>query len=451
MGFGAAFMLHATPMTARWLHGIDGVCYVALTFVAVSSFVAVSGAGASTSRRPPGFGSARSETWDIPHPMLPLRPEVRALTEAIAGVGVLAVFQTLLVAIAPLVRYLVPFNLGDSVFGSLSGTIATWCVLVPGTMAWLLPAQSQVINLLRGLAVTVLAAVIFVISLTSMPLAIDLAVGLIAVALTTARVAMIAGPFMRKGALSVGQGFLVRRSDARTTTSSPERRAGGSRANERSVMFRASRSPLAQLWRDACLGPLRSAKLPVMISAAGLVMAGAIARTHAGPEMLAAFVASMVPLLAAFWLAWHVLGTPTTTAGRGVAPGWFSGDIGLAWTRLPLRREWVMRAFYFHGVMTGLTFLALSLLGLAITGFPPLFVGGIPGEPFSWIPLLCAVPPLAGLMTCAAAGDRVRGSISLTSFAFIVIALPYNSTPIAAACGLAGGLPPLVHLFNARR
>lgn len=437
VGFAAAFMLTGAQMSARWVnHNVDWV-FAALTLSAVTSFVAMSGAGASTGGRPPGFGSARSEARDIPNPTLPLDPGVRALMEALAGVGVMAVWQTLLVVIAPLSRSLVPIDLGGSGLGSLSGTFATWCVIVPGAMAWLLPAQSQVVNLLRGVTVMMLAATAFEISVSSMPWAIDLTVALVAVLLATARVAMIPGPFNR----------LVRRSDARTT-SRPDHRAGGSLAKRRDVMFRESRAPLAQLWRDACLGPLRSGKLPFVACAACFLAVGALARAHIGSEMLAGFVTTLGPLLVAVWLALHALGTPTTTAGRGVRAGLFSGDIGLAWTSLPLRREWVMRAFYMHGIMTGLTFVALSLLAFTITGSPPLFE--IPGEPFSWIPFLCAVPPFAGVMTCQAAGDPVRGVISAASLFLVWTALPYDSAPFAVAFALTGGVPPLVHLFNRR-
>jgi hypothetical protein len=438
VGFAAAFMLTGAQMSAMGVnHNVDWVL-AALILAGVTSFAAMSGAGASTGGRPPGFGLARSEARDVPNPTLPLDPGVRALMEALAGVGVVAVWQTLLVVIAPLSRSLVPIDLVGSGVGSLSGTFATWCVIVPGAMAWLLPAHSQVVSLLRGVTVTILAAAAFVISFSSMPWAIDLAVALVATLLATARVAVIPGPFTRLG----------RPSDARTA-GGPQHREGRSRALA-AVMFRQSRAPLAQLWWDACLGPLRSGKPALIACAACFIVGGALARAHIGSEMLAGSVTTIAPLLVASWLALHVLGTPATTAGGGVRAGLFGG-IGHAWTRLPLRREWVIRTFYGHGLIVGLTFVALSLIGLKITGSPPLFAGGIPGEPFSWIPLLCAVPPFAGVMACAAAGDRVRGFISLVSLVLILTALPYNSTPLGAACALTGGLPPLVHLFNVRR
>lgn len=426
-GLCAAFMLTVTPVKPWWLNGIDGVLTAGMPLFIVAWFMAALGAGRSTSGRFPSFGtSVRSEMRDIPNASLPLDPGTRALAEALAGVGVLAVWQTLLIVIAPLLNPLFHLDLGSSVFSSLSGTFATWCVLVPCAMAWLLPSHTQVVNLLRGATVTVLAVAAFVISLGSMPLAIDMAVGLVAALLATARVAMIPGPFTLRGVLH----------------------AGGSRAEPRAVMFRQPRAPLARLWRDAILGPLRSGTLPLVACAACFMVIGALMRARLGSEMFAGFITTMGPVLVAGWLALHPLGTPLTTVGRGVRAGLFGGETALAWTRLPLRRVWVMRAFYVHGMMAGLTFFALSVLGSKTTG--PLPVFNIPGEPFRWIPYLCAVPPAAGVMTCMAAADPVRGVVSLVSLFLIQTTVPYDSMLSAAMFALAGGLPPLVHLFDGR-
>jgi hypothetical protein len=427
VGVCAAFMLTNGPVKPWWLNGIGGLLSAGMPLLLVTWFMAGSCAGRGTSGRFPSFGtSVRSEMRDIPNASLPLDPGTRALAEALAGVGILAVWQTLLVVLAPLLNPLFHLDLGNSVFASLSGTFATWCVLVPCAMAWLLPSQTQVVNLLRGATVTVLAVDAFVMSLGSMPLAIDIAVGLVAALLATARVAMIPGPFTLRGVLH----------------------AGGSRAQQRAVMFRQPRAPLARLWRDTILGPLRSGTLPLVACAACFMVVGALARAHLGPERFAAFVTTMGPLLVAGWLALHPLGTPLTTVGRGARTGLFGGDTALAWTRLPLRRVWVMRAFYVHGMMAGLTFFALSVLGSRTTG--SLSVFSIPGEPFRWFPYLCAVPPAAGAMTCMAAGDPVRGVVSVVSLFLIQTTVPYGSMLSAAMFALAGGLPPLVHLFDGR-
>lgn len=139
------------------------------------------------------------------------------------------------------------------------------------------------------------------------------------------------------------------------------------------------------------------------------------------------------------------------------------GSFAEAWAVLPVRRETVVRGVWLHGliVSAGLVVAVIAHQRLArLMG-----VGDENLLPFFLVPMLAAVPILAGLMACVAIGDRVRGYISAVSVLLLLPAQlvtmealiqngisPRSSTGVAIDVGalgllaLAGGVPPLVHL-----
>lgn len=428
VGFASAFMLTSPslPATAvgEWpdirTRSIFAVTIFFTVFV-TSAFVAVLGGGRTGGNAFPGFmGVSRGGIRDWPDAALPLAPGARALVEALAGVGAMAVWLAALAAFGPLAS-----ALGLDVDGSLPADVsrsAAWSVivsapmLVPCAMAALLPARSQVIGVLRAVAVAAVAA--FVTTVGLLPLALGCAAGMAAALWATARVALIPGPIALPSRDAAGPGQLSR----------------------------ASRPPLAQLWRDACLRPLRVTRWMLVAAAACFGLAAALTRAGAGWEVAAVALVGMPPFLVAAVLAWCPLGTFPDRRG---AVGPFADPNGSAWLELPLRREWVMRAFYAHGVVTGLVFVALTVLGRRITG------GGVllaPDVPAGWAGLLCGVPPFAGFLTCRATGDRLRGAISLACFLLVAFLVTDERLALAPLALLAavGGVPPLVHLLDRR-
>lgn len=416
------------------MHGTHAVTWslvivpATMFFVTASLIVAELGAGARSGVRFSGFLGTEMRDW--PNPALPLASAVRVLMEALAGFGVMVAWYVPVAGALVFVGLSTGWNApGTSFPGWLfeRASVATLCVILPGALAWLLPARNRLIHVLRGAIVAILATAPIAIPIHSVPQVVVLASALVAGLLATARVAMIPGPFTRAW-----------------PSSGP------------SVKFRASRPPLAQFCRDGWLGPLRATAPAIIISVACLILTFALARAHIGPQMLVDVLGGATVVMVGTTLFLFPLGTGfRTTADRGAA-GLFSGNMGLAWTSLPLRREWVMRAVYLHGFVVGLAFVALNLLGVKMTGGLAFFGPGLADDPIGWVLFLCAVPPLAGFMTCRAAGDKVRGAISLTSLVVIWLgAISFDlakhvALVLAMVLAVAGGGPPLVHGFRRR-
>ena len=132
---------------------------------------------------------------------------------------------------------------------------------------------------------------------------------------------------------------------------------------------------------------------------------------------------------------------------------------------LPLRPEWVTRAFYSHGLVAGGAFVGLCLAGARLSGMPNFIgVGMRTGQPFAWVPYMLMVPSFAGLLASRAAGDHHMRALSgaaliLTLPGYLIgMFLPFRVLPfvergfglaglVALILALVGGLPPLVHLL----
>jgi hypothetical protein len=143
-----------------------------------------------------------------------------------------------------------------------------------------------------------------------------------------------------------------------------------------------------------------------------------------------------------------------------------NGGFCAAWSTLPVRRLSVIRAVYLHGLASGLCwflflggviFLSnlLDLMSLRMLRF--------------FMPMMLAIPAVAGVLTCTAVGDKARGLIAFLAVLLIIpahigaematrwggllhgssSALAVNVT-VLALLGAIGGLPPLVHLRRPR-
>ena len=144
-----------------------------------------------------------------------------------------------------------------------------------------------------------------------------------------------------------------------------------------------------------------------------------------------------------------------------------SGHYSAAWRSLPVRPEAVIRGVYLHGLCVGLAWIVFTVgfvfLGKYLGVFNQLSILRF------FLPLGLVIPAIAGVMTCTAVGDRIRGAIAfLALFAALPTHIgaemglravglePESATFYAidlvtlALLGAAGGLPPLVHLRNLR-
>jgi|GEM_PF-2285863 len=230
----------------------------------------------------------------------------------------------------------------------------------------------------------------------------------------------------------------------------------------RSVGSSASRwrpglRPMRRFRRDLWLKPLPLAATIVAIEAVLLAADGIfdLSRYHLF------YGASSLNIGMGFsFLAFRPMANNLIAAGLSAASGSRPSDFRAAWAVLPLRSESVMRGVYLHGVVSGL-FLWLTVLATNLTNTwiktGALRLEDFDGDPGGrlLLPLVAAIPCLAGGLTSAAVGDAFRGWLCLGAgigvFVGNVVCL-VNKVPWQAhgalllALALVGGLPPLVHL-----
>ncbi len=243
------------------------------------------------------------------------------------------------------------------------------------------------------------------------------------------------------------------------------RLSDGSRAERvsgaRPLRFRGSPGPVPQLRRDASLGAVRRLRWALFLAGALPVVFTVVAWTPGVDAPPAHFLRSLAAMGA--FLQWPTLlllslfpfGLALVPRGTS-ASGLFSGSFLRCWSALPVRREGVIRSVYVHGVVAaGFAWLIL-LVQVRLFGVR---LGPVVFE-------LPAVFLMAGIAVCEAVGDRPRGLLAVGALAGFQFGVPFvfallpevlgspvpfarNSIQLviaAYAVGLAGALPPLVHL-----
>jgi hypothetical protein len=168
--------------------------------------------------------------------------------------------------------------------------------------------------------------------------------------------------------------------------------------------------------------------------------------------------ASIVGMTALFPAGIHLFQTDR----QGGSGALMSGGFIAAWSILPVPRESVTRGIYLHGLATGL---AWVLFVLAFTVLRHLVLGSNFNVLEFFLPLALAAPAVAGLLTCTAVGDKVRGTIAIIALLCTVPAYIggqvagkamglaigsganlYIGITLLLLLGLIGGVPALVHL-----
>ena len=430
VGFVASGVAHEVTMPDdAWLVLAGGT----MMSMQVGLLVAAVGAGEGSSGAANSSMFARIygagiDAW--PNPTLPIHRFIRVVGEALAGLVIVATWQGVLVLVGRGV-------LDVSWFPTANDAAIIDAMALPLALAWLLPCRAQALHAARAIGAALFGVAMFV--------AIGAPAGLPSMALISAMSTV--------ALLATANG--VARVEGR-------RRRPGKGASHHSLV-RRSHPPLVELWRDACLGPLERGKALLF---AGLVtsLAALACRFLGGVPPLAREVLSGI---AAQWTGFALIMFPlgVNAFGASVQPGnrrLFDGHSGTEWRVLPLRREWVMRAFYGHGLVAGAAFVGLNLLAVWLSPGAPGFMGmGLEGGPIRWLPYLLMVPSFAGFLVCRAAGDSRLGAVSLTALAWTVpgslIGLFANlrgswhgALAFALCCALVGGVPPLCHLFPRR-
>jgi hypothetical protein len=241
-------------------------------------------------------------------------------------------------------------------------------------------------------------------------------------------------------------------------------RRAGSALPARPLRFRVSAGPAAQLRRDAWQGPVERLWWVLLLAVALPLTLTAIGRTSGfdspaartiwlrGAASTTAFLLQWPTLLALTLFPFGLTLVPSATPARGL----FSGAFLRSWGALPVWPERAIRAVYAHGLLAaGLAWLMLCL--------QVRLLGARLGPALYELPVVLLMP---GLAVCEAVGDRRRGLIAVGALAAFQFGLPFafallvdalgavphfvwKGMPLGIAgyaVGLAGALPPLVHL-----
>ena len=365
------------------------------------------------------FSAANLVDW--PSPTLPVAPSMRAAAEALAGLAVLLLFELALL------------TAGSAVFGwdvlpAMRAQGLMDVAILPAVAACLLPSRSQWLHLGRAAMVSVIGGSAACVSLS---LVSPLPVLMTSIVLTL---------------------VLFRTSDAVARIDRRPRRAA--RRPPRGALARSARPPLAQLCRDAVASPFEANTL-VLYAAAGAemlaLMFGPVTSVPGIVRRGLIFAATLGPalVLAESPLGLNMLDNRSRLGAQAVF-GWQAPAGSMV---LPLRGEWIVRAFYLHGLAAGAVFVAAVMIAI---GVPPVAV---------WLPWALALPSFAGSRAALAAG--ARGMTALSQVAFLLILSGYGfgllrygsgegnlgfwiGTALASGCALVGGVPPLVYLFPKR-
>jgi carboxyl-terminal processing protease len=372
-------------------------------------------------------------------PALPIGRRARAVAEALAPLLIALVVRFVFAEVS-----LLWFGLREPVTGEPLGwtdfaaeTAQGTLLLLPGVLAWVSPVRPGRLFVLYPLTV---ATVTFA----------ALQLGLIAIP--------VVGPLFLAG-LAVLVLILAGHESGwedRLASIGPRR----------ATRYRPGLAPEVRFRRDQWAGPLRRWGLML----AGFVVIGVtvVALDYAGVltedsgdlyyGLVFGLSFSLIGMLVLFPLGVHLFQTD-----RGGRDGsMMTGTFCSAWSTLPVRRLTVIRAVYLHGLVAGVVWF-LFLGGLLLLAHT-LELRSLRMLRF-FLPLLVAVPAVAGVLTCTAVGDKVRG---LIAFLAVLLVLPVHigvetatrwagllhgspsvlaiDLALLALLGAIGGLPPLVHL-----
>jgi hypothetical protein len=364
-------------------------------------------------------------------PTLPVGGRSRVLAEALVVLAVVAVVRT--ASSFALANLDSESFAVDTAIGSL--------LMLPLLIAWAAPSQSLELHMLRPLVVALVLLGTALLGLTATP----------------------AGVLM----VSLGVSALVL-ATIHTTLPMPDLRGG---VPPRTDRYRTGIDPARRLARDAWQLVFDRWGIPLALLAAVVAVVLALdVRQLAPPYSLLQSAAVFLVVMVTASL--QPFASKLIALGLTGRSGVRSGDFVRAWPVLPVRPEAVLRRVYAHGLVFGglawsgavaiiliRTWMRYGVFGLRAAD------GGKLGELV--IPFAAAAPCLAGVLTAAAVGDRLRTAISGVALIMvfhghpmILIALSTtlgNDSTLAHGLHLAvmvvvalvGGLPPLVHTRRA--
>jgi len=381
----------------------------------LGGLASVIGPGASSSPGQGRFWSTRFvgvDKLDWAHPPLPLGSRSRVLAEALAAVVIILAWRAIL---EPAYVLALPPGSWAGILGFARDRWVEACMILPCAVAWLSPARSRALHVVRSVAIAPLV---------------------IAWSLLAPRVGIWSWPVVAL-VLTVG---LLELSQVRLRFTVPFR--GRTRAG---ALVRRARTPESQLWRDFWSGPLTANVLVALFMLVALVSNAILYSLSRDRSFVSGMATGAWVALLLVPLGVQLLGRQ---ARRGGTP-LFGGSFVAAWSALPVRRDTLLRGVYAHGLLWGG---CLSVFSLTFPDLDGRWLIGPAG--------LAASLSVAGALVSVAIGDRWRGLLSMgaTVVSLGALAMPAMLThaapvwttvapiAVAALAGAAGGLPPLVHL-----
>ncbi len=341
-------------------------------------------------------------------PALPVGPRMRAIAET----GVVLSYVTFVRTIA---RWALP---AAEVTGGSTATALDLLVMMPTIVAWVAPAPSFNIYMLRPLVLAALLAVAVLLGTTST------ALGVVLTAIAVTGLCLV----------TVGHEWRSPRIHRRVP-----------RAEER---VRPGIDPGRRLRSDAWSLP--AAKWgPAVLSLLPLVVVALVLDAHGYLPRYALPLFSGLVVSTTIVLSLRPFDSNLIGMGLSGKQGARMGDFMRAWSVLPVRPESVLRIVYLHGlVVAGGLWLGFVIAVMARAwirlGRPGLLTADGDNLAVIVIPFAAAVPCLAGLLVAAAVGDRTRSIISGVSFLLVF----YGSLPLFAVLestfGRESSLPLLI-------
>lgn len=389
---------------------------------------------------PTAAGGAGGLLFQRGHPALPVGPRARVLAEVAVIVAFVLVVRAAALLAAPWLHDVAasakPYP-GLAVFAAEFGrhTLEGLVVMLPALVVWTLPSRWPQLLFAR-------AAGVVVVQLAAMKLGLLATPGLC----TITCLALAGAPL----ALVGREWRLPRRARAR------RRRAA--------VLARPAQPPHRQLVRDFVVRPLPWAI--AMLAAQGLVLAAGLL-VWPGVQLLGEdspglvyFGTVVVLSFALSFIALRPMGSAQAVAGLFGKPNYREGDFIMAWSALPVRREWVLRGVYLHALLVSLFIFALALgvnLLMAVVEHHQWAVLDFERNPAArvFVPLVAAVPCVAGFVAASTAARR--GKALLAGLALLVIVhghllMMILKVPavlhavVLIALALVGGVPVLFDL-----
>jgi len=386
------------------------------------------------------MGRTTGSLWSAvepPLPQLPVGPRARMLAEVAVVCSLLALVRAVGFAAQPLAVHLPGLptpGAGDYVAAFGAHWLRDVLAFAPVIAAWTFPTRSSSMVMLRPLiaALAVYAAVVS-----------GLYEGLATAAgVSAALVAVMVAPWGRD--------------------------AEGARRMLRSLSPAGAPHRLprdGQFVRDLLWQPLARNRAVVLVAIGG--QAALLVGEAAGvwPPMIFHVGSSLALGLLLAQVVLRPLGSPMLMASISGLGKHRLGDFAAAWSVLPVPRHTVLRGVYLHGLVGGLVLWALMVGVFYARAW--LEMGGVAfSDPdvartaALLLPAASAAPMLAGLLVSLAAGSRrFAAFVGVLLVGYLplqivverleLVAGPLAGFALAAALGIAAGLPPMAHLRRA--